>query len=220
MSTGLHPFQSLTAKLHTIHPALVLAPLAIATWVAVPALVIGESSTPAAAAQTQTDAARRGTTTGDAPASGTPPASTVYSVAPVQSPPAAVLGRGFTGAAVANGNAGSNFAGGGTSTSASGSANSEKHPEPPQRHANLADGPGKIPGSPPAHTVPRAVPQPPVPSAAKVPTPLPVAPPPAPPPSAHSFGFFMPPFIHQSPLAFGRPAIGHRMGGGGFARHR
>jgi hypothetical protein len=213
--------QSLAGKLHTIHPAFVLAPLAIATWVAVPALIIGESSTPARAAQSQNEAV---TARGALPGNNIPaPSSSVTSAAPFIAPasPRPIVVPGLGGMS-GRGSAGSNLGGRGTPPSSSAAGNSTQRGQP-SLHAHLPPAPDNIPGSPPLHTGPRGVPQPlsptPKPSVLTPPGPPRVAVPPTP-PIAHPPVIVVPP-LRMQPFAFGRPMVARPfVGGGGFVRRR
>jgi hypothetical protein len=117
MSKRFSPFQAIAAKLHTIHPVVTLAPLAIGAWMIAPTLAISDAGKPDVAAMMKGawDAAR-GTAPSAKPAPGDTgttagAATTVVTVAPTPAPPTAVvIAPGSSGGSVATGRTPSPFA--------------------------------------------------------------------------------------------------------------
>jgi hypothetical protein len=215
--------QAVAAKLHTVHPVILLAPIAIGSWMAAPTFAMSDTNTANLPAPIQTAAnAVRPLLSGgkasdtDSTSNSSAGASTIRPVV-IPSPSVVIPGGGPSGG-MSSGGAGGGNLGGGMSHFGAGSAISPR-PALPLPQDKLSST-GTLNLSPPAHTSPPPVPHPVAPPVARIP---PITPPiiiaPTRPPVARPPVIVVPPFRVQ-PFPVGRPIVGRPfVGGGGFARH-
>jgi hypothetical protein len=214
---------AVAAKLHTVHPAILLAPVAIGSWMGASTFAMSDTATAnlPAPIQTAANAVRpllsggKASDTDSTSNSGT--GGSTIRPAVIPSPMVVIPGGGPSGGMSSGGAGGGNF-GGGMSHFGAGNAISPRPALPLPQDKLSSTGTPNL--SPPAHTSPPPVPHPVAPLVART-TPVnrPAVVVPSPPLIARPPVLLVPRFRMQ-PFPFGRPMVGHPFVGGGFARRR
>jgi hypothetical protein len=215
MSPRSPVFQAFIGKLPAIHPAILLAPVAIGAYTGASAFAMGDTNTANLPAPIQTAAnAVRPLLLGgraldtDSTSNSTAGVSTIRP-AVIPSPTVVIPGAGPSGGGGQFGGGMSGFGSGGVIPGAA----------LPLPHDKLPSGGAS--NLPPTHAMPHPVPHPigpPVVRIAPVTPPVVVVPPR--PPMAHPPVIVAPP-LRMQPFPLGRPMVARPfVGGGGFVRHR